>query len=138
MWLNVRRGKKILFLLRTGAWVLGVRAGLWILPMRAVRGFSLWGTRRSARVHDIQKIVWSVNLTSRYVPAATCLTQAMVVQRLLTQSGYRSTLHVGVAKREARGFESHAWVEHAGRVVIGEAAGESVTDVFTPMTAWER
>gem|GEM_PF-5122549 len=35
-------------------------------------------------------------------------------------AGRESEVHIGVAKDGARGFEAHAWVEHAGKVVLGD------------------
>ena len=86
--------------------------------------------------YSVDRIVWAVRAVSRRVPKATWLTQALVAQRLLLKSGHRCRLRMGAANETARGFEAQSWVEYGGRVVIGERAGTSITDVFTPMAAW--
>lgn len=99
-----------------------VRVALWTLPFRWVRGgvesgSSLWPFRRR---FTERQVIWAVRLASRYVPRATCLTQALTAQMLLNGSGIDSRLQIGVAR--AAGFEAHAWVECGGRVVVGGAA----------------
>jgi hypothetical protein len=95
------------------------------------------GAQSVANTYTIEQIVWAVRAVSRYVPNATCLSQALVVQRFLIRSGHRCRLRLGVAKDAIRGFEAHAWVECDERVVIGESAGESVTSRFAPIAEWE-
>jgi hypothetical protein len=61
----------------------------------------------------------AVRRASRLVPGATCLPQALATRAMLTRRGIVSELRIGVA-RDARGdVQAHAWVEVAGRVVIG-------------------
>jgi hypothetical protein len=62
-----------------------------------------------------------VRLASRYVPRATCLTQALTAQMLLGWAGLNSRLHIGV--RLDGKFEAHAWVEGPGRIVVGGREG---------------
>jgi Transglutaminase-like superfamily len=123
--------------LRAIVWTTAVRVGLSTLPFRTVRALIMDRARPVANRYTIEQIVWAVRAVSRYVPNATCLTQALVVQRFLIRSGHRCRLQLGVAKDAVRGFEAHAWVECGDRVVIGESAGESVTSRFTPIAAWE-
>ena len=52
-------------------------------------------------------------------PRNPCLTQAIVVQRLLRRKGYLSDLRIGVRKGHEQPLEAHAWVEYRGVVVIG-------------------
>ena len=109
-------------LLRKSLWLLwAVRIGLWILPFHKLRKLidvevSL---ARDCEVADVRKITRSVTRMSRYVPSATCLTQALAAQRLLHQAGQPADLRIGVARSNAGRFEAHAWVEAGGRVVIG-------------------
>jgi Transglutaminase-like superfamily len=60
-----------------------------------------------------------VKLASRFVPAATCLAQALVTVTLLEREGLPASLRIGVARSVRGKFEAHAWVESGGRVVIG-------------------
>lgn len=67
-----------------------------------------------------QNIVHSVKSMSRYVPVATCLTQALTTQILLAQIGHSTDLKIGVAKSIEGKLEAHAWLESRGEIVIGK------------------
>lgn len=58
---------------------------------------------------------------SRYVPQATCLTQALAGQVFLERYGYQTTVHIGVTnvQGDSHAFQAHAWLESEGRVIIG-------------------
>ena len=58
-------------------------------------------------------------VASRYLPGATCLTQALAAQALLTQSGFPSQVEIGVARDDRRRLQAHAWVVCHGQVVLG-------------------
>ena len=115
-----------------------VRLGLWLLPFGRVRGLVVrepatgvplrMAAERDGVVHDV---VWTVVAVSRRVPRASCLTQALVAQRLLAEVGVASDLRIGVARDATGAFEAHAWLEHDGRVVLGEVDG---MERFTPMS----
>ena len=124
--------------LRASIWTVAVRVGLWTLPFRTVLRLAMGRLKSSETRYSIEQIVWAVRAASRYVPKATCLTQAIVAQQFLSRSGHHCRLRIGVARDAIHGFESHSWVECDGRVVIGESAGASVTSLFTPIAAWER
>ncbi len=49
---------------------------------------------------------------------ASCLTQSLALQCLLARSGRSSQVHIGVKKDAAAGFQSHAWVECEGRMLL--------------------
>jgi hypothetical protein len=78
----------------------------------------------------VDKVAWAVKRTSRLVPGATCLTQALTAQTLLHRRGVSSTLHIGVMKSEQRKLAAHAWVVSHGRVVVG---GKKL-GCYTPLT----
>jgi len=70
----------------------------------------------------------AVSRAARLVPRASCLTQALALQRLLARRGLESSLFLGVdragkpsrtARPRALRFEAHAWVEWRGRILIG-------------------
>jgi hypothetical protein len=67
----------------------------------------------------LEQMVWAVRVVSRYLPGATCLTQAVAAQALLTQSGFPSQMEIGVAKDGLRRLQAHAWVVCHGQVVLG-------------------
>lgn len=107
-----------------------IRIGLWVLPFRTMtRVLSrLAGKDISnpiggefAPSHDPDnQIAWRVKTVSRWIPYATCLTQAFATHLLLRRRGRVSDLRIGVAKGEGGKLEAHAWVEMNGRVVIGK------------------
>jgi len=105
-----------------GCVVLTVRVGLWLLGFRAVHGLVLRAgpsARLSRRApHSIPRITGAVGAVSRFVPRATCLTQALAAHWLLSREGYAPSLRLGV-RRDESDFQAHAWVECDGSVVIG-------------------
>jgi hypothetical protein len=110
------------WLLRVLPIVVVVRLALWCIPYGRVRHLAC---RLVGPPHDTTvtpgTIARSVALVSRLVPRATCLTQAIVVEALLTQAGIDSRLRIGVARQpDGNRFEAHAWVEHKSRILIGE------------------
>lgn len=103
--------------------VCAVRLGLWLVPFdrirrrvqRMARARPLNRTPRSA-----EKLIRAVEAMAGCVPSATCLTQALAAHLLLRRAGYPSILRVGVMRSQTVGFKAHAWVEHEGRIVVGE------------------
>jgi hypothetical protein len=98
---------------------------LWVLPFRTLRHLlSKITPTPSVSVKEgttsIDKIVWTIEVASRYVPRTTCLVQALAAQVLLAQQGYPANLRIGVAQSETGGLEAHAWVESQEKVVIGD------------------
>ena len=97
---------------------------LWLLPFRLLRTmlskFSN-GTVAGASAEQIsvERVAWAVTAASRYVPVATCLTQALVTKMLLGRFGYPAIVRIGVARSESGELQAHAWVESGGSVVIG-------------------
>ena len=101
-----------------------VRLGLWLLPFQLLRRLLAKLEQTNLRMQPrspatVDRIVWSVKTASRYVPAATCLTQALTAKTLLTKSGHPSDLRIGVAKVDGDQLEAHAWVESQGKILIG-------------------
>ena len=56
---------------------------------------------------------------ARFVPRASCLTQALALQWLLARAGLASELFVGVRQDAAGRFAAHAWVSCNQRIVLG-------------------
>jgi hypothetical protein len=113
--------------------VVNLRVRLWLLPFASARRAVLRLGTKSRAPHPVNRLVWAVKTTSRYVPRATCLTQAMAGQALLARSGYKSSVQIGVAKDEKGEFESHAWLIFSEQIVIG---GPEV-DRYTSLLNWE-
>lgn len=123
------------FLIKAMFLVWMVRGGLWLLPFRAVRRLLSRLAQRSASSSTggdvpVSRIVWAVTIASQYVPAATCLTQALATKMLLDRHGYRATVRLGVARSEDGQFQAHAWVENDGASVIG--GSELLLKHYTP------
>ena len=100
----------------------GATAMLRLLPFPLVRRLLLErevAVRRAPAADVMKRVVWSVRSASRFVPAATCLPQALVTQLLLKRRGHPATLRIGVAMNAQQQLVAHAWVESEGRIVIG-------------------
>jgi hypothetical protein len=122
--------------------VVGVaRAALWALPLEKARRAV---ARASAGVvgGSVEQVVWAVRVASRYLPGATCLTQALAAQALLTHSGFPAQVEIGVAKDSAkdsdeekvRQFRAHAWVVCHGQVVLGGQPGPR----YNSLIVWDQ
>ena len=105
----------------------------WLLLPLTAAGLRLFGFRRVQAVlqrpastvgrEDLpaaQAIARIVRGASGWTPGhASCLTQSLVLSRLLHRQGLAADLHIGVGKPEGR-FAAHAWIEHQG-VALAEA-----------------
>ena len=63
--------------------VAAIRLGLWILSFKSLRGCLTQASRKENEAgdsHAVDRIIWAVKATSRRVPKATCLTQALAAQ----------------------------------------------------------
>lgn len=121
------RTVSVLAVIRCALWLLPVRTVLPIFPKLRPAGAD-WPAFESICVDEV---VWAVKAVSRYVPNATCLTQALTVQFLLSRAGYPSQVRIGVAHGEESGFEAHAWVECRGAVVIGDLGVSRYTTLLS-------
>lgn len=109
---------------RASLWLLFFRAGLFLAPtwfaQKWVRDGKTAGVvDQMADEPTIDDIVRAVRQCKRYVPYATCLTQALTARRMLSRYGHDAVLKIGVAKSDSR-LEAHAWVEVNGQVVLGK------------------
>ncbi len=79
----------------------------------------------------IKEVASSVNRCKRYVPGATCLTQALAARAVMRHYGQASNIRLGVAKSDAS-IEAHAWVEVEGRIVLGRQPNNARYTVLHP------
>lgn len=112
------------FLLAVWVFVTAVRLGLSLFPFSTVRRLLARMARPAPEHGEVNRpsqsqVAWAVGLMSRYVPKATCLTQALAAQSLLAWFGYQVLLRIGVARSKDGVFEAHAWVESGGIVLLG-------------------
>lgn len=121
-----KRSKQF-FLLNSSDRRLFATAALWLFLTGALlKIFPFWNLHRSQSIgqgsHSLNKIIWSIELASRYSPIPqTCLSRALVAQRILRQNGHDARLCIGAKKIEGR-FQAHAWIENAGEIVLGSHA----------------
>jgi hypothetical protein len=100
-----------------------------MIERRSARGWA-----EQAQDDDlVTKIAWSIRVAARYIPSATCLTQAFAGVRLLKEFGQPACLRIGVAKSTEGKLEAHAWVESSGRIVIGKLSDLSRYNVLSPL-----
>lgn len=123
-WLNLSRSHRLL-VLQAGVLVLGFRLGLWLLPFSQLR---LFPDRLSYRFQKlithhkfpVKTLAWSIKLTAKRIPKASCLTQALAAQTLLQLYGYEARLCIGATLDENRNLSAHAWITHNQEVILGQ------------------
>jgi hypothetical protein len=113
-------------LLRATLLVAAVRVARAVLPWPALRRLVSWAARPGRSPRGVVavppgRLGWAVEVAGRYVPGATCLTQALALQIWLGRHGQPAALRLGVALGAEERLEAHAWLEHEGRVIIGAA-----------------
>jgi hypothetical protein len=106
-----------------------IRLGLLILPFRILLRITGKLSHPGNQTNSagsiaieklISKIVWAVEVSTRYMPGgAKCLARALTTKILLSRQGYTPDLRIGVTKGADGTLEAHAWIEHQGRVVMG-------------------
>lgn len=106
--------------------VTAARLGLWLLPFRTLcalpEKIGAHGSKSSSSNKQlVAKVGWAIAAVSRFVPQATCLTQALAAQTLLKTLSQPARMRIGVAKGERGNLEAHAWVESGGRVIVGQS-----------------
>jgi hypothetical protein len=97
-----------------------IRLDLWRLPWSRVAAIVAPQPTTPSRF-TVVRLERAVQLASRVVPGATCLTQALALNQLLSSNGHASTVLIGVRK-DADRFAAHAWVESNGRPLLSSPA----------------
>lgn len=119
--------------------VAAARIALWVLPLKTALGLTVRARdrRRPRRrpAPPAQDLAAGIRRASRLVPKANCLPQALAGQILLGRAGYETEVRIGIRQTPARGFEAHAWLEHDGRILLGDLPDMAH---FTPLPALER
>jgi len=114
-------------LLAEAFWLLvQIRVALWLRPFARVQRRYARRAQRAAHdrarrtgIAEAAAIGVAVRRSSRLVPAATCLPQALAARVMLERRGVPNELCIGVAKANAGMLEAHAWVEVGDTVVVG-------------------
>ncbi len=97
-----------------------IRIALWLLPWRRVLALLPHEVTPATRF-SVDRLERAVRAASRIVPRATCLTQALALNHLLSRGGYASFVRIGVTSEHGR-FVAHAWVECGGAPLLSSAA----------------
>lgn len=79
----------------------------------------------------IVDVVRTIRRCKRFVPRATCLTQALATKSVLKHYGQESRIVLGVAKSDVS-IAAHAWVEVNGRIVLGKLPNNSRFSLLHP------
>jgi len=134
--LSPRSGERSLLV--RAAFVLAViRLALAILPFSTLSRClgatrTQWGGRRPR--HAAPRVAWAVEVNSRWIPRTTgCLPRALAAWTLLQYEGHEAQVRIGFVRPAEGGFKAHAWVEHAGKVVIGDCPTLGGFATFPPL-----
>jgi len=82
-------------------------------------------------VNLLNKLGRRVTRLARFVPGASCLTQAVAAQLVLARLGYQSDMRVGVRQDETGQIRAHAWLLSVDKVILGGHPTELQT--FSPL-----
>lgn len=78
----------------------------------------------NALVHDLREVSWSVTAAARYLPGATCLTQALAGDWLLARRGRTGEIRLSLPTESSNGFRPHAWLFCDDYIVLGGTPAE--------------
>ena len=137
--LQLATTEKIL-ILKSFFLVLVIRVVLWLVPVKLLRNLFPWNSPKNGKAApsnwgEITSIVRAVKAVSRFVPKATCLTQALAASLLIRRSGQSSELRIGVAKDDNSRLIAHAWLEKDGRIILGRLPDQRRFIELTPNSA---
>jgi hypothetical protein len=76
-----------------------------------------------------------IQIASHFVPGSTCLSNALAGQLLFAGHGYKTQLHIGVARNEQNILEAHAWLSLNGTILIGNLPDLSRFTELPPLPA---
>ncbi len=101
--------------------VLCVRVGLWTTKYQKIRRVMVRPCVQDPqpeRIETVARIVHAVEATARFIPDATCLTQSISAQALLSWKNIPSTISMGVMKDDSDELRVHAWLVWDGGIVL--------------------
>ncbi|HVT89771.1 MAG TPA: lasso peptide biosynthesis B2 protein [Tepidisphaeraceae bacterium] len=107
---------------KTALLLVAFRLGLWLIPYRILRRWADVPKKPVPSPSPDERTNIGRNIVSiaRFIPEATCLTQALAAHVLLRQEGFDPKLQIGVARDQQGVFKAHAWIECDGNFVVGE------------------
>ncbi len=111
------------------ATVIFVRIGLWLTRYQILHRLIVRPCNHTVdetQILTVRRISITTARVSRFVPGASCLTQSIACQALLSWKKIPSTISIGVHQDFVSRFEAHAWLSWNGAIVLG-AEGQSVS-----------
>jgi len=128
------REKKMIFW--TLFWLSFFRVRNLILPYRFIKKWTSEefvdeppiGTVNELVIDEVSR---TVQRCKRFVPGATCLTQALATKAVLKRYGQDSIIRIGVAKTKAS-IDAHAWVEVEGQIIFGRQPDNARYSLLRP------
>ncbi|TPK13036.1 lasso peptide biosynthesis B2 protein [Mesorhizobium sp. B2-5-7] len=113
-------GSEALFLCRCLLVVTTVRLGLTLFSYNRVRGMvTRLNAHQCASMGELRLVAWGVAAAARFVPGATCLTQALSGQYLLARQGNASNIRIGIERGTGEQLKAHAWLVSDDHIVLG-------------------
>jgi hypothetical protein len=109
----------------TALLLIGVKLGLDLFSLRTVRRWlNRFATSRGigGDPRGIAEVVAAVERVSAALAwlRITCLPRSLVGDALLRRRGFAVELKIGVRKVPGNRLAAHAWIEHKGKVVVGD------------------
>lgn len=113
-------GSEMIFLGHCLLVVATVRLGLTLLSYNRVRSLvTRLDARQCASMGELRRVAWGVAAAARFVPYATCLTQALSGQYILARQGNESTIRIGIERGTGEQLKAHAWLVSDNHIVLG-------------------
>lgn len=121
--------------------VLVVRVGLWVTKYQRLRAALVRPCPADPRIDrrvTVARITHAVARIARFVPDASCLTQTISCQAILSWKGIPSIITMGLKKDEAGALKAHAWLTWNDQVVLEGNEGTvsdfaKILDLPTPL-----
>lgn len=123
--------------------VLFVRIGLWLTRYQRIRALLVRPCADDPQVErraTVARMTHAVTKIARFIPDASCLTQTIACQAMLSWKDIPSTITVGVKKGDTGDLKAHAWLSWHGQVVLEGNEGtlldfSKILDLPTPVRA---
>lgn len=121
--------------------VLFVRIGLWVTRYQRIRAALVRSCPEDPQVGrraTVARVTHAVAQISRFIPDASCLTQTISCQAILSWKGIPSTITMGLKKEGAASLKAHAWLSWNAQVVLEGNEGtvldfNKILDLPTPV-----
>ncbi|AEI92625.1 lasso peptide biosynthesis B2 protein [Roseobacter litoralis] len=121
--------------------VLVVRVGLWVTRYQRIRTALVRpcpDDPQMARRATVARVTHAVSQISRFIPDASCLTQTISCQAILSWKGIPSTITMGLKKEDETTLKAHAWLSWNAQVVLEGNEGtvldfNKILDLPTPV-----